>query len=106
MDCKEAEKLISAFIEKKLNHKQLKQFLAHVDTCPECREELTIQFLISEGMVRLEQGSAFDLQKELDARMDAAAHEIRMHNTVKYIGVTLEVVAMLAIVVIIFMVLL
>ena len=32
--------------------------------CPGCKEELVIQFLVTEGMQRLEDGDAFDLQRE------------------------------------------
>lgn len=96
MDCKEFEKLIPDFMENKLDYKKQKSFIAHVEECAECREELTIQFLITEGLARLEDGGAFDLQKELNFRMEEAQRGIRMHNTVKYLGITLEILAALA----------
>ncbi|MED9902809.1 MAG: zf-HC2 domain-containing protein [Lachnospiraceae bacterium] len=97
MDCMEFEKLTPAFVANNLDYKELKRFLAHAESCPECREELTIQVLISEGMARLEEGSAFDLQKELDRRMQEAERRIRMHKTFKYAAITLEVAAVAAI---------
>lgn len=97
MDCKEFEKKIPAFILNELSYKELKQFLKHVENCPECREELTIQVLISEGMARLEEGSAFDLQEEIDERMLAAEKRIRRHRMMRYVRITLELAALLAI---------
>lgn len=99
------EKMIPAFMEQKLDRKKLETFIEHIETCQSCREELTIQFLVTEGMVRLEEGSAFDLQKELNVRMDEAGHEIRKHKLLIYLGLTLEMIAMVAIGIIIFLLL-
>lgn len=57
---------IPEFFEDRLTEPQLADFLAHYDTCGDCREELTIQFLIREGLARLESGQPFNLQRELD----------------------------------------
>lgn len=97
MDCKEFEKKIPAFVANALDYRELKQFLAHVERCAECREELTIQVLISEGMARLEEGSAFDLQKELKRRMQEAEKHIRLHRMFGYIGMTMAAAAFAAV---------
>ena len=60
-ECKAIEQLIPVFLDDGLNNAQLKQFLAHIDACPDCREELTIQFLMQVGTKRLEDGKAFHL---------------------------------------------
>lgn len=96
MDCKEFERKIPAFISRDLAYKELKLFLEHMEHCAECREELTIQVLISEGMVRLEEGSAFDLQEEIDGRLQEAERQIRMHKTMRYVRITLELAALAA----------
>ena len=97
MDCKEFEKKIPAFVANALDYRESKQFLAHVERCAECREELTIQVLISEGMARLEEGSAFDLQKELRRRMQEAEKHIRLHRMFRYIGMTMAAAALAAV---------
>jgi hypothetical protein len=66
MTCKDAEKLIPEFLDDDLDNRELSEFLAHVDSCPECKEELTIQFLVRVGMQRLEDGNTFNLSSELD----------------------------------------
>ncbi|MBQ7956263.1 MAG: zf-HC2 domain-containing protein [Lachnospiraceae bacterium] len=100
MNCKEFEKKIPDFIKNQLEYKELSEFVEHVENCEDCREELTIQFLVAEGMARLVEGGAFDLQKELDVRMAGALRGLRRHNAVKYLGITLGIVAILGIVVI------
>ena len=67
MTCKEADKLIPKFLDDDLDNRELSEFLSHVETCPGCKEELTIQFLVKVGMKRLEDGNTFNLRNELDA---------------------------------------
>lgn len=102
MDCKEFEKLIPGFINQELDYKTLKRFQEHIDCCPSCKEELVIQFLVTEGLARLEDGGAFDLQGELDRRMEEAQRKIRFHNSFLYVGIVMEVIAMLAIAAVVF----
>lgn len=96
MDCQEFEKKIPAFISDELNFKELKCFLEHVEHCPDCKEELTIQVLISEGMAHLEEGGAFDLQEEIEKYIAHAKHRIRNHKLFFYIRTTLEFLALAA----------
>ena len=65
LDCKDYEKLIPDFLADKLDSETAENFIAHVETCQECMEEVSIQFLITEGMNRLEEGNTFELAKEL-----------------------------------------
>ncbi|MEE3496534.1 MAG: zf-HC2 domain-containing protein [Butyrivibrio sp.] len=67
MNCKEADKLIPLFLEDDLDNRELSEFLSHVESCADCKEELTIQFLVRVGMKRLEDGNTFNLRNELDA---------------------------------------
>ncbi len=97
MNCKEFEKLIPDFITNRLEYKELKAFISHVEACEECKEELTIQFLVAEGMVRLVEGDAFDLQKELDIRMETVSRGIRRHNAMKYMAITCGLLALAAV---------
>lgn len=94
MDCKEFEKLIPDFIEDRLEHRLLKKFIRHADACAECKEELTIQILVMEGMVRLEDGAAFDLSKEVERRLEEARRSIMTYNTLKCIEITMKIFAL------------
>ena len=94
MECKEFEKRIPDFIKRKLDYVALKAFAEHVDSCSKCKEELTIQFLIDEGLIRLEEGSAFDLTHELKIRLNEAEKKIQRNDRVIKGGVVLEYIAM------------
>jgi len=93
MDCKECERLIPDFITQKLDYPTLKCFSEHIDKCADCKEELVIQFLVAEGIQRLEDGNAFDLQAELDARLEDTKRKIRFHNSFLYLGFAMEIAA-------------
>lgn len=74
MDCKNIEKLIPKFIKNECTLKEEEIFLEHIKGCPECKEELTIQFLLEEGLNRLEDGESFDLNAELEKRLEAGSN--------------------------------
>ena len=46
----------------------------------ECKEELNIHFLVNEGLVRLEEGEAFDLQQEMQELISTAQKKVRVHE--------------------------
>ncbi len=97
MDCKEFEKLIPDYIAQKLPYVELKRFCQHAKECGECGEELTIQYLTTEGIQRLEDGGAFDLQKELNQHEADARRKIRFHDVFLHFGLVVEVAAVGAI---------
>ena len=43
MDCKEFNGLIHDFLNDRLNETELSEFLAHIESCDNCRDELRIQ---------------------------------------------------------------
>lgn len=96
MTCKEFEKNIPIFINSKMEYTDLKEFVEHVNTCAECREELDIQLLVSEGIARLNDGGTLDLRHEMDERMAAALYDIHMHKTLRILVGALQTMAALA----------
>ena len=84
MDCKETEKKIPSFLQDELDGSRLEEFIAHVENCAECKEELSIQFLVAEGLERLEQG---------------AEHRIGVHRMLLYILMCLEAAVAAAIII-------
>ena len=96
MDCKQFERMIPDFIARKLDFQNLIKFKDHMEHCADCKEELVIQFLVSEGMQRLEEGDAFDLQNELKERLEDAGRKIKFHSSFLVAGAVLEIAAVIA----------
>ena len=94
MTCRECEKQIPDFIGRKMDYLGIKRFLEHVDACDNCQEELVIQFLIQEGMARLEDGDVFDLQRELQDYLAEARRRVRINEGILRVGTMFEVLAM------------
>ena len=97
MDCKEEEKLIPAFLQDELDSKAMEEFIKHIENCPECNEELSIQFLVSEGLERLEAGNNFNLQHALLMRLEDARHQVKVRHALQYTLLCLEVAVGVAI---------
>ena len=98
MTCTEFEKLIPEFLTQDMDFRTLKKFNEHMDTCKDCHEELAIQFLVAEGMQHLEDGDAFDLQRELEIRQVEAENRVKYHSLFLYLGAGLELIVISAIV--------
>ncbi len=99
MNCKEAEKKISSFLQDDLDGRDLAEFVEHIDECPECMEELSIQFLVAEGLEQLEKGNSFNLQEALHYQLADADHKIRLNRTLRHILIWLEAAVAVAIVI-------
>ena len=85
MNCKDSVKSISKFLNDELDTDQLRGFISHVDTCSECKEELTIEFLIREGLNSLEEGKAFDLNRELNNNIGRANNRLKYRDNLLWV---------------------
>ncbi len=100
MNCKEAEKKIPSFLQDELDGRNLAEFVGHIDECPECMEELSIQFLVAEGMEQLEKGNSFNLQEALHYKLADADYKIRLNRVLRRILIWLEAAVAVAIVIV------
>ncbi|MBE5874835.1 MAG: hypothetical protein E7287_10600 [Lachnospiraceae bacterium] len=91
MECKKFERLIPDFVLRKMDVGTLRAFCEHMEECEECKEELIIQFLVTEGMSRLEEGDAFDLQSELRLRLKEVEMKIRHRKRMRCVGIIVGV---------------
>lgn len=98
MNCKEAEKKIPPFLNDELDGYDLAEFVEHIEECPECKEELSIQFLVAEGLEQLEQGNNFNLQEALLETLECADDRIRVNRILRRVLFGLELAVATAIV--------
>ena len=85
------EKLIPQFLDDDLDNQNLSDFLDHIDSCPDCKEELTIQFLVRVGMQRLEDGNTFNLAQELERELADAKRKMHRRKTLVLVSYVLEI---------------
>ena len=58
MDCITFNKDIDAYLSDRLDDEELNDFLNHLRDCKSCAEELEVNYIVHEGIVRLEDGKA------------------------------------------------
>lgn len=104
MNCKEFEKMIPDYIHKKMDFVTTKHFAEHLKSCPACKEELNIQFLVNEGLNRLEDGNAFDLQSEMNELMKESNRKVQFHENFLRLGRWIELFVMMGIAVIVLLI--
>lgn len=80
MNCKEAQKYIPVFIEDELNYKELDGFMNHIKNCPECMEEMSVQFMVTQGMKRLEDGGPLELNDDLKNLLADSKTVLKRHK--------------------------
>ena len=99
MICAEAEKLIVPYMEDKLSVTELEDFIEHIETCKNCREELEIHYMVDVGLKKLDQADGnFDIVGALKRKLaDSAAilHRYMMLQVAGYSASTLMTMALL-----------
>lgn len=69
-DCREYRLYMWPYLNLELNDSKIDLLMKHVDSCSECKNELKIQFLVSEGLNRLENNhSGYNLLNDFEARL-------------------------------------
>lgn len=104
MNCKATERLIPLFLTDQLTNKDLASFLSHVDDCEECKEELTIQYLVMIGASLLEEGKSFDLRQALDSLIEDYLKRVRRWRALFLLSYVVEVLTILIVIIILMMV--
>ena len=77
MNCERVQELIAPFVNEKLNTDETEEFLKHIDSCDDCREELEVSYSLMTAMNQLDAGT--DLSdnyiQELDDKIEACFME-------------------------------
>lgn len=73
--CKTAEKEIASYLNGTLASVDALELLHHVQECPQCHEELTIQYLVSVGLNDLDDCDNLDV----DSMIKRSKHDL-MHT--------------------------
>lgn len=78
MDCVTFRKLIGPYLEGSLTDEELNGFLCHLRSCPECRDELEINYIVIEGLNILDEDRLdYDLSKAYDQSIRYSERYIR-----------------------------
>lgn len=99
MTCREAERLVTPYIRGELSDEQLEQFLEHIRTCPDCKEELEIYYTVEVGIQQLDEDNGnFNIKGALEETLEHSAQSVylnRIRQIAKYAVTTLCVMSVL-----------
>ena len=74
----EFEKKIDAYLHDELNDEDLNAFLLHLGSCSHCREELEINYIVSEGVKRLDRDRMdYNLSAAYSNTIKDSKHDLR-----------------------------
>ncbi|HPU63531.1 MAG TPA: zf-HC2 domain-containing protein [Mobilitalea sp.] len=71
MTCMEAQSLITRFINDELEIVELEEFIKHIESCSECREELEVYYALLTAMKQLDEDKNLsqDFSQELQEKI-------------------------------------
>ena len=86
MTCVEAEKMVVPYMKDELSPTELEDFLDHIHTCENCREELEIHYMVDVGLKKLD---------EADGTYDIVAESYRSLRHISMFQITTYAVSTL-----------
>lgn len=81
MNCQETQSNIMNYISHHLNNEQTKSFIEHIRSCPNCQDELEINYIVMVGLQQLDDGEILSvdfrkkLKEDIDLRYDMVMKE-------------------------------
>ncbi|EET61750.1 hypothetical protein BRYFOR_06433 [Marvinbryantia formatexigens DSM 14469] len=86
MDCKTAQQKIMPYIERKLNDREMEEFIEHVRGCEACSEELEVYFTIYYALAQLdnEENEVYNIKELLEKDLKQAEDRVKKHNIVRF----------------------
>lgn len=78
MNCIKAQSMITPFIQNKLNLKDMEEFIDHVGSCQDCREETEVYYALLTAMKQLDEDRniSSDFNMELAQKLEGAQERI------------------------------
>lgn len=99
MTCQEAEKMVIPYINDELTVSQMEDFLDHIETCANCREELEIHYMVDIGLKKLDEADAtYDIVGDLRRKLEDSYSVLRrclMFQITRYAVSTLMTMALI-----------
>lgn len=101
MLCKDAEKLVMPYIRHELEDAVMEEFLEHVDSCENCKEELEIYYTVEAGIRQLDKDTGhYNIKGDMEADIQTSKqrlYSIRLLKIGRYAVDTLIVISMVVI---------
>ena len=99
MTCKEAERLVMPYIKDELTDEELREFLEHMGSCTDCREELEIYFTVDVGIRQLDSETGnYNIKGALEAAIEQSRQRLQVIRCIKIARYAVSTVSIMALV--------
>ena len=78
MNCLEARKYIYDFVQGNWEEDRIEDFIRHIETCPDCKEELRVTHMIYHGFRSLEGKEDLQVERSYQKMKEEAGHFLRL----------------------------
>ncbi len=85
MNCRGYMKNFTSFLNDELPERKARLMLKHLNSCHTCREEMRIQYILQEGMHRLEFGGTLDINSDFEKMISEREKKLRNNRLVRFI---------------------
>lgn len=98
MTCKEAESFVMPYIRHEMSDLVLEEFLEHIRTCENCKEELEIYYTVEVGIMQLDTDTGtYNIREAMESDLVASKQQlytIWVFNIIRYAMDTLVVISL------------
>ena len=99
MTCKETERLVMPYIKDELSDEELGEFLKHMESCPDCREELVIYFTVDVGIRQLDSETGnYNIKGALEAAIEQSRQRLQVIRCIKIAKYAVSTVSIMALI--------
>lgn len=98
MDCVKAQQLIRPYLNGYLSDRDLEDFLDHVQSCPDCFDELEVYFSVYRTLQDVDEKGDYNFRKKLRRRLEGSRGYLRRRSQSKALRAAVILVAEFALV--------
>lgn len=99
IDCKTCEKLIPLYLESILPMEDMGVVISHIKNCSSCKEELTIQYFVTEGLQQVEESDNYDLISELKIKLASSEKAYKRYKNMRKAAVAFLIVLFIIVII-------
>ena len=92
IDCRQAEAMVTKYINHSLSTNELEDFLDHIEHCSSCYDELETYFIVHKAIQQLdekEDGTVYNFRKLLEQDIHRTRRHIRQKKGLHFLSLLL-----------------
>ena len=92
IDCRQAEAMVTKYINHTLSTDELEEFLDHIEHCTSCYDELETYFIVHKAIQQLdekEDGTVYNFRELLEQDIHRAHRHIRQRRGLHFLSLLL-----------------